>query len=70
MSDLEFVQFHPTALALPEAPRFLLSEALRGEGAILRHHDGEAFAKNDGELAPRAIVAEAKRQAKIICFWT
>jgi len=40
----------------------------RGEGAILRHHDGEAFAKNDGELAPRAIVAEAKRQAKIICF--
>ncbi len=69
MCDLEFVQFHPTALALPEAPRFLLSEALRGEGAILRNHEGEAFAKNydpRAELAPRdivarAIVAEAKR---------
>jgi L-aspartate oxidase len=69
MCDLEFVQFHPTALALPEAPRFLLSEALRGEGAILRNHAGEAFARNydeRAELAPRdvvarAIVAEMKR---------
>lgn len=62
MADLEFVQFHPTALALPDAPRFLLSEALRGEGAILRNHDGVAFAKNydaRGELAPRDIVARA-----------
>ncbi len=62
MCDMEFVQFHPTALALPDAPRFLLSEALRGEGAILRNHAGEAFAKNydeRGELAPRDIVARA-----------
>jgi L-aspartate oxidase len=60
--DLEFVQFHPTALALPDAPRFLLSEALRGEGAILRNHEGEAFARRydeRGELAPRDIVARA-----------
>ncbi len=62
MCDLEFVQFHPTALALPDAPRFLLSEALRGEGAILRNHAGEAFAKrydDRGELAPRDVVARA-----------
>jgi L-aspartate oxidase len=62
MCDLEFVQFHPTALALDGAPRFLLSEALRGEGAILRNHEGEAFAgryDERGELAPRDIVARA-----------
>jgi L-aspartate oxidase len=62
MCDLEFVQFHPTALALPDAPRFLLSEALRGEGAILRNHKGEAFAHRydeRGELAPRDVVARA-----------
>jgi L-aspartate oxidase len=60
--DLEFVQFHPTALALPDAPRFLLSEALRGEGAILRNYEGRAFAKDydeRAELAPRDVVARA-----------
>jgi L-aspartate oxidase len=62
MCDMEFVQFHPTALALADAPRFLLTEALRGEGAILRNHQGEAFAgryDDRGELAPRDIVARA-----------
>jgi len=43
LEDLEFVQFHPTALAVPGAPTFLLSEAMRGEGAILRNAAGEAF---------------------------
>jgi len=59
-SDLEYVQFHPTSLYIPNESRFLLTEALRGEGAILRNEAGEAFAKNfhsDGELAPRDIVA-------------
>ena len=58
--DLEYVQFHPTALLLPNEPRFLLSEALRGEGAVLRDCHGHAFAKSfhpDADLAPRDIVA-------------
>lgn len=58
--DLEYVQFHPTSLYIPNESRFLLTEALRGEGAILRDADGRAFAKDfhpDGELAPRDIVA-------------
>jgi L-aspartate oxidase len=58
--DLEYVQFHPTALLIPNEARFLLSEALRGEGAVLRKLQGEAFAKNfhqDADLAPRDIVA-------------
>jgi L-aspartate oxidase len=60
--DLEYVQFHPTALCLPGQARFLLTEALRGEGAILRDRNGRAFAKEyhpRGELAPRDIVARA-----------
>jgi L-aspartate oxidase len=62
ISDIEFVQFHPTALALEGAPRFLLSEALRGEGAILRNTLGERFMEGRHplkELAPRDVVARA-----------
>jgi len=56
ISDIEFVQFHPTALHLEGAPRFLLSEAMRGEGARLRNEKGERFTE---ELAPRDVVARA-----------
>jgi L-aspartate oxidase len=56
ISDLEFVQFHPTALHVKGAPRFLLSEALRGEGAYLRNAEGERFTD---ELAPRDVVSRA-----------
>jgi L-aspartate oxidase len=70
ISDIEFVQFHPTALHLENAPRFLLSEALRGEGAHLRNMAGERFMDRyhpSAELAPRdvvarAIVSEAQRE--------
>ena len=60
LSDLEFVQFHPTALAVKGAPRFLLSEALRGEGGVLRNLLLERFMKRYHEaleLAPRDVVA-------------
>jgi L-aspartate oxidase len=59
---MEFYQFHPTALSLPGAPRFLLSEALRGEGAYLRNDRGERFMERYHpllELAPRDVVARA-----------
>ena len=62
VTDLEFIQFHPTALYLKKAPRFLLSEALRGEGAYLRNLEMSRFmAKYHpmGELAPRDVVARA-----------
>ena len=62
ISDMEFVQFHPTALFLKGAPRFLLSEALRGEGAYLRNMDLQRFMHKYhemGELAPRDVVARA-----------
>jgi L-aspartate oxidase len=62
VADLEFVQFHPTALAVPGAPRYLLSEALRGEGARLVNEQGEPFMLREdrlGDLAPRDRVARA-----------
>lgn len=62
VADLEFVQFHPTALDLPGKPRFLLSEALRGEGAHLLNADGERFMtryESAGELASRDLVSRA-----------
>jgi len=62
VTDLEFVQFHPTALDVPGAPRFLLSEALRGEGAQLLNGDGERFMTRyepAGELASRDLVSRA-----------
>lgn len=62
IADMEFVQFHPTALNLENAPRFLLSEAMRGEGGILRNKYGERFMGNYDErleLAPRDIVSRS-----------
>jgi L-aspartate oxidase len=62
VGNMEFVQFHPTALALPGAGRFLISEAVRGAGGILRNERGEAFMPRYhrlADLAPRDIVARA-----------
>jgi L-aspartate oxidase len=62
VADLEFVQFHPTVLHVPDAPRFLLSEALRGEGGVLLNASGERFVSRyepAGDLASRDLVARA-----------
>ncbi|BAY36435.1 L-aspartate oxidase [Nostoc sp. NIES-2111] len=62
LRDLEFVQFHPTALTKPGADRFLISEAVRGEGAHLVDNEGRRFAFDyhpAGELAPRDVVSRA-----------
>lgn len=62
ISDMEFFQFHPTALSVSGAPRFLLSEALRGEGALLLNPARERFMPRYhplAELAPRDVVARA-----------
>ncbi len=62
IADVEFFQFHPTALRLPGVPLFLISEAVRGEGGILRNIRGERFMfkySAQGELAPRDVVARA-----------
>lgn len=62
LQDMEFIQFHPTALYLPSSPPFLLSEAMRGEGGQLRNNKGEVFMHRYhpmGALAPRDIVSRA-----------
>lgn len=62
MADMEFVQFHPTALSIEGAPRFLLSEAMRGEGGVLRNVNGDRFMDRYDErreLAPRDIVSRS-----------
>lgn len=62
IADIEFVQFHPTALTLPDGQTFLISEAVRGEGAVLRDAAGRAFMADlhpQQDLAPRDVVARA-----------
>jgi len=76
VTDLEFVQFHPTTFYHEGAPRYLLTEALRGEGAILRNEAGDRFlpqAHPAAELAPRDVVSRAidqeMRRTGTPCVW-
>lgn len=74
--DMEFVQFHPTALATTGTPKFLISEAVRGEGAVLRNAEGEVFMSRyhaQKDLAPRdevarAVLAEIKRTGESFVY--
>ncbi len=75
LTDMEFMQFHPTTLYAPSAPQFLLSEAIRGEGAVLKNIDGKRFMPEYHELAElaprdevtRAIVSEmVKTKARYV----
>jgi len=76
LANMEFVQFHPTAFWSPEGDTFLISEAVRGEGAQLRLSDGSSFMENyhpKGNLAPRDIVSRAidselKRRGEKYCW--
>jgi L-aspartate oxidase len=76
LANMEFVQFHPTAFYNPEGETFLISEALRGEGAVLRLQDGSTFLESYhqmGNLAPRDVVsqaidAELKKRGDKYCY--